>query len=236
MDSTPDRTSNVEQELQEQLLSGVQNIVKQGGRIRDQLRDLFEPYDYVTVLNPFEHTTGWAYVDPADEQVERPDKTTRRVQHGKPKTRIVKPGEQVVIHGWEAYIAIERMFKEYAQTKGKAMSVVLSSQLEMDAFIAKSFGGVFDPSKMNQMMNATNAPAVAQAIQQEEAAKPAPVPASDPLGFEPAPVTQNSSENMSGSDLQPIASAPATQSEKPAGDVTDLRDDQSDEENNSENA
>lgn len=187
MDSTPDRTSTAEAQLQEQLLNGVQNIVKQGGRIRDQLRDLFEPYDYVTVKNPFDHATGWAYVDPADEKVEKPDKTTRRVQHGQPKTRILQPGEQVVIHGWEAYIAIERMFKEYAQTKGKAMTVVLSSQNEIDAFVANSFGGVFDPNKMNQMMNATNAPAVAQKIQEEEAAKPAPVPASDPLGFDPAP-------------------------------------------------
>lgn len=187
MDSQPDRTSSIEQQLQEQLLEGVQGSVKQAGKIRDQLRETFEPYDFVTVINPFDHPTGWAYVDPGDEVVERPDKTTKRVQHGAPKTRILKVGERVVIHGWEAYIAIGRMFKEYAQEKGDGMTVVISSQIEIDKFIGKTFGGVFDP---NQMLNSNVAGAqeAAQAIQAQQAAQPA-APAADPLGFDPEPTT-----------------------------------------------
>ncbi len=183
MDSQPDRTSNVEAQLQEQLLEGVQGSVKQAGKIREQLRELFEPYDFVTVINPFDRPTGWAYVDPGEEVVQRPDKTTKRVQHGQPKTRVLKAGERVVIHGWEAYIAIGRMFKEYAQSKGRSMTVVISSQNEIDKFISMSFGGVFDP---NQAFNATGAQAAAQAIQAQQAAQPV-VPAADPLGFDPAP-------------------------------------------------
>lgn len=184
MDSQPDRTNIAEQELQEQLLAGVQGHTKTAGKIRDQLREMFNPEDYVTIANPFDHVTGWAYVDPAEERHERPDKTTKRTMFGKPKTRILQPGTQVVIHGWEAYIALGRMFKEHAQAQGSNMIIVLSSQDEIDRFLTKAYKGVFDP---NAQIDAINAQSAAQDI---EANKPAPqAPATDPLGFEPEPVT-----------------------------------------------
>ena len=221
MDSQPDRTSSIEQQLQEQLLEGVQGSVKQAGKIRDQLRETFEPYDFVTVINPFDHPTGWAYVDPGEEVVEKPDKTTRRVQHGQPKTRILKVGERVVIHGWEAYIAIGRMFKEYAQEKGDGMTVVISSQIEIDKFIGKTFGGVFDP---NQMLNSNVAGAqeATQAIQAQQAAQPV-APAADPLGFDPEPPRQEvrTSENpvpeVPQQPTEPVA--PAVTHEVPEDEV-----------------
>lgn len=185
MDSQPDRTQSVEQQLQEQLLSGVQGNTRQAGKIRDILRDMFDPNDYVTVANPFDYMTGWAYVDPAEERMERPDKTTKRMHFGKPKTRVLKPGEQVVIHGWEAYIALGRMFKEHAQAQGDNMIIVLTSQGEIDKFLNKAYKGVFDP---NQQINAINAQAAAQDI--EDNRPPAPAPVADPLGFgEPEQVT-----------------------------------------------
>ncbi len=180
MDS--DRTNAAELELQEQLLAGVQGNQKQAGKIRDQLRELFNPDDYVTVKNPFDHLTGWAYVDPAEEVNERPDKTTKRTTFGKPKTRVLKVGESIVIHGWEAYIALGRMFKEYAQSKGESIIIVLSSQHEIEKFLEKAYGGVFDP---NAQINAINAQNAARDIEEREAAKPAPVDNDDPLGFNP---------------------------------------------------
>lgn len=143
MDSQPDRTAQAEQQLQEQLLAGVQGNQKQQGKIRDQLREMFNPDDYVTIANPFDHVTGWAYVDPAEERAERPDKTTKRMHFGKPRTRILQPGQQVVIHGWEAYIALGRMFKEYAQSQGGNMIIVLTSQKEIESFLGKAYKGVF---------------------------------------------------------------------------------------------
>ncbi len=208
MDSNQDRTANVEQQLQEQLLAGVQGNVKQQGKIRDQLRDMFNPDDYVTIANPFDHVTGWAYVDPAEEQTERPDKTTKRTTFGKPKTRVLKVGESIVIHGWEAYIALGRMFKEYAQSKGESIIIVLSSQHETEKFLEKAYGGVFDPNAQINAISAQNAAreiekllekeyggvfdpnAQVEALNAQQAAadieanKPAPAaPVSDPLGF-----------------------------------------------------
>jgi len=232
-----DRTANIEQQLQEQLLEGVQGSVKQAGKIRDQLRETFEPYDFVTVMNPFDHPTGWAYVDPGDEVVERPDKTTKRVQHGSPKTRILKVGEKVVIHGWEAYIAIGRMFKEYAQEKGDGMTVVISSQIEIDKFIGKTFGGVFDP---NQMLNSNVAGAqeATQAIQAQQAAQPV-APAADPLGFAPEPQApqdlvnpvESPAPNTVGGVVPPAVQDDETVSQTPPADTTLGNQGNDDEEN-----
>ena len=176
MEQKPQNQQSAEQQLQEQLLAGVQGKTKQTGKIRDQLRDLFEPNDFVTVRNPFDHITGWAFVNPAKELSIRPDKITKRTTFGAPETRILKPGESVVIHGWEAYIAIGRMFKEYAQEQGANMIIVLSSQEEIDKFISKTFGGVFDP---NAQMNAINVQAVGATTTSSD----------DPLGFN-APATE----------------------------------------------
>lgn len=182
MDSQPDNTAIAEQALQEQLLAGVQGHVKQTGKIRDQLREMFNPDDYVTVANPFNHATGWVYVDPAETKEERPGKTTKRVTFGKPKTRILQPGQQVVIHGWEAYIALGRMFKEYAQEQGANMLVVLSSQQEVEKFLGKSYKGIFDPNAQAGAINAQQA--AADIVANTPAPQP---PATDPLGFEPEP-------------------------------------------------
>lgn len=190
-----DRTAQAEQQLQEQLLAGVQGNQKQQGKIRDQLREMFNPDDYVTIANPFTHVTGWAYVDPAEERAERPDKTTKRMHFGKPRTRILQPGQQVVIHGWEAYIALGRMFKEYAQSQGGNMIIVLTSQKEIESFLSKAYKGVFDPNAQVDAMNAQ------QAAADIEANKTAPAaPAADPLGFgapeQPAPAPQTQEQRQ----------------------------------------
>lgn len=187
MEQRPQDQQSIEEQLQNQLLDGVQGKVKQPGRLREQLRDIFEPNDYVTIKNPFEHLTGWAYVDPAHENIERPDKTTRRVIHGRPQTRILQVGESIVIHGWEAYIALDRMFKEYAQKKGHNLTITLTSQDEIERFLGKAYGGVFDP---NAQLNAINAQQVARDIEEQQANTPAPAPSTDPLGFEPEPKQQ----------------------------------------------
>lgn len=225
MDSQPDRTQEVEQQLQEQLLAGVQGNQKQQGKIRDQLREMFNPADYVTIANPFEHVTGWAYVDPAEEVNERPDKTTKRTTFGKPKTRILRVGEKVVIHGWEAYIALGRMFKEYAQSKGGSMIIVLNSQKEIESFLAKAYLGVFDP---NAQLNAINAQQAAQEI--EAAKQPAPAPVADPLGFgapeqpAPAPQTQVQRQEEAAQQVVDEDTAQAAHHEVPASEVIDEED------------
>ena len=232
MDSQSDRTANVEQQLQEQLLAGVQGNIKQQGKIRDQLREMFNPDDYVTIANPFDHVTGWAYVDPAEEQTERPDKTTKRTTFGKPKTRILQPGQQVVIHGWEAYIALGRMFKEYAQSQGGNMIIVLTSQKEIESFLGKAFKGVFDPNAQVEALNAQ------QAAADIEANKPAPAaPVADPLGFgapeQPAPASQThqqrqeiaaqevvDEDEQNGNVVPPVGQDDQTVSQTPPADTT----------------
>ena len=177
--SKQDTTNAAEQELAEQLLNGVQTKSQASTDMRENLHDLFKPNDYVIVKNPFNHSTGWVCVNPSEEVNERPDKISKLTTFGKPKSRVLKVGERVVVHGWEAYVGITRMFKEYAQEKGGNLQVILSSQLEISSFIDSAYDGIFDPEKM---LNATNAQTAAQEIKQR------PVEVSDnaleSLGFD----------------------------------------------------
>lgn len=160
-----DNKHNIEAQLQQELQSRNRTVGQRQLTITETLRKRFDPDDYVTIRNPFEWSTGWAYVNPKEAKVEQPDTTTRRVYEGESKFRILKKGDKVVVRGWEAYIAVERMFKEYAQEEPKSMSAILASAEEIDAFIKRAVVGKFDP-----MTEATT----------EAKEEPKPV---DPLGF-----------------------------------------------------
>ena len=134
------------QSLADSLLTGVRGNVSQAKSMREVASDLFKPGDYVTIANPFDHETGWVYVDPAEETESRPDKATRRVEYGQPQARVLQVGESRVIQGWEAYIALNRMFKEYAQEQNQSIGVVLQSADEQQKFLKKAYLGIFDPN------------------------------------------------------------------------------------------
>lgn len=137
-------------QLADSLLQGVRGDNKTSKGIREAVGELFKPNELVTIRNPFDHTTGWVYVDPSDESIQQPDKATRRVEYGEPQARTIEPGEKVTIPGWEAYIALSRMFKEYAQEAGSNVGVVMASGESIDDFISKSYIGIFNPNSINQ--------------------------------------------------------------------------------------
>ncbi|ATW62206.1 hypothetical protein CQ476_05 [TM7 phage DolZOral124_53_65] len=186
MNTEANQVTDAEQQLKEQLLAGAQQKQK-ADSLREKLRDMFRPNDFVTIANPFDHPTGWVFVSPDEEQIEFLNKDTKRVTHGQPHVRVLKVGEEIVIHGWEAYIALGRMFKEYAQEQETNMTIILVSQVEIDNFIKKAYKGIFDPNA------AQSAPAQAQSPAQKVPAavyNPPVVPLSgkgedDPLGLTP---------------------------------------------------
>lgn len=167
----------VQKRLEQELLASTQSPVSKLN-ISERMHELFRPTDYVKVANPFDRSTGWTYVDPAEEK-RWSDRVSVFVQPGESHMRILKPGEQVVIPGWEAYIGIERMFKEYAQESPLNMSVVLSSDEEMERFLSKAFQGVFDP---NEVLGTT--PSEEKKTPAKRGRKPK-APAVDDLGLTP---------------------------------------------------
>lgn len=107
----------------------------------------FKPTDLVRIKNVVGHDTGWPFVNPDETVVDQPDKSTRRVTPGQQRVRFLGAGKTVLIHGWEAYIALDVMWKEYAQTRnGKRASAVMNSAIERESFFNEAFMGIFDPN------------------------------------------------------------------------------------------
>ena len=55
--------------------------------------------------------------------------------------------------GWEAYIALNRLFNEYAQTTGSSIITILNSTEEREKFLDKAFLGVLDPMTQEFVKN-----------------------------------------------------------------------------------
>lgn len=135
---------NIEQELQSQLS---QSGVKTGSkRFLDMLHDLFEPEDDVVIYNPFNKKIGWIYS--RKTTIQQIDRETQRAYHERPQIRTLEPKTQVVIRGWEAYIALTRTWKQYAQETfaGESMSAKMKSTANKQKFIDMVYKGKFDPN------------------------------------------------------------------------------------------
>lgn len=142
---TPEQLSP-EELLQQQLLGTIQGESHAQEGIVERMTNLFSSNDFVKIQNPFDRLAGWVCVDPDEEVESRPNDMERHVFYGKPKTRILQPNEEIVIKGWEAYIGVERLFKEYAQLSGQGISSILLSDTEITKFLDKVFKGVFNPA------------------------------------------------------------------------------------------
>lgn len=175
-----DRTAN----LESQLLQGARGVQNTTENMLERLAKMFTPTDLVTIKNIMPEPFGWVYTDPKETVITQPDSVTRRVEYGKPKVRTLEPDATKTIPGWEAYIALERMWKTYAQVDMSRIAVTLTSSDEMDAFLNKAYQGTFDPDSVGG------------------AQRPAD------LGFEPQVPAANDRAAMAESQLPPTP-APA---------------------------
>lgn len=140
----------------EQLLAGAQIQPVSSESLAEKLHKMFKPSDYVRIKNIDEVPSGWIFVDPADELVERPDNVTRRVTPGKPQATVLQPGETKVIPGWQGYIALDRLWKDYAQRHSTKDKPIMSNDVAMDNFLSESYLGVFDPNSVNEARPVVN--------------------------------------------------------------------------------
>lgn len=180
---------NIEQELESQLS---QSGVKTGSkRFLDMLHDLFEPEDDVVIYNPFNKKIGWIYS--RKTTIQQIDRETQRAYHEKPQIRTLEPKTQVVIRGWEAYIALTRTWKQYVQEKfaGENMAAKMKSVAEKNAFIDMVYKGKFDPNSV-------------------EAEEEAQTPTEAPVEEKPAPKEDKAEEKPKA----PAKKAPAKKEDK----------------------
>lgn len=177
-----DRTAS----LESQLLQGARGVQNTTENMLERLSKLFSNTDLVTIKNILPEKFGWVYTDPKETKVIQPDSVTRRVEYGDAKVRTLEPGETKTIPGWEAYIALERMWKMYAQQDMSQISIVLTSSQEMSSFINEAYVGTFDPDSVGGAQRPVD------------------------LGFEPQVPAANDRTSVAESQL-PASQVPPTQ-------------------------
>ena len=140
VNSVEDRSRKVAE-----LLKNARGTTSDSKSFRELLGDTFSGTKIVTIKNILTDEFGYVYTDPEEETVEQPDTATRRVYFGEPKARVLDVGETVTMQGWEAYIALGNMWKQYAISTG-SIGTTLADTNSMREFISKAYLGVFDPN------------------------------------------------------------------------------------------
>lgn len=126
--------------------------------ILEKLADLFQPSDFVRVINIDNQDFTWQSMNPKDETYYMepgPQKTTVR---GKPRLYTIKAAQSVVLEGWNAYIMIDQLYKKVsakailehkaATRDGKPTDTPLQwgDGEKQDFYIDKIFVGIETPS------------------------------------------------------------------------------------------
>lgn len=186
-----DRTA----ELEASLLQGARGVQNSTENMLERLAKEFTATDLVTIRNILPEAFGWVYTDPRETTIEQPDSATRRVNFGAPKAHSLEAGATKTIPGWEAYIALERMWKAYAQLDIEKIGFVLTSSQEMDSFLAKAYVGTFDPDTVggaagtkalgfeSEVKPVVNTPTDRTAVAEDLLNAPKPPTEDEDLGF-----------------------------------------------------
>lgn len=140
-------------ELEAQLLNQAKGsvVANDGAKLlTDRLHDRFGADDLVKIKNFTKRNIGWVYCDKTQTRIEQPNEFTRRVWQGEQKARVVQPGKSIIIPGWEAFVALNRFYEDWA-TNEKAdskVSYVLSGTMQ-EEFLSLAYGGKVDINDLN---------------------------------------------------------------------------------------
>lgn len=140
-------------ELEAQLLASAkgQAVASDGSKLLlDKMHDLFDADDLVKIKNFTNHKIGWVYCDRKLTRIEQPNEFTRRVWQGDQKARVLDAGKTIIIPGWEAYVALNRFYEDWAiNDKGDDRGTYVLSPSMQTEFLDKAFAGVQDINDLN---------------------------------------------------------------------------------------
>lgn len=126
--------------------------------IGERLSEMFQPSDFVRVINIDNEDFQWQAMNPKDETYfmePGPQKTTVR---GKPRVYTIKAAQSLVLEGWNAQIMIEQLYKKVsakailarktAPRDGKPTDIPLQwgDSEKQDFYVQKIFIGIETPS------------------------------------------------------------------------------------------
>lgn len=166
----------------EQLLKETEIITTASMSMGEKLHSMFKRNDLVRIKNIDDKPSGYVFVNPDDEIVQMPNKATRRVIPGKPQAVVLQPDEIKVMYGWQAYIALDRLWKEYAQRRSTAEQSLIGDDVARDEFLNKSFLGLFDPNATEEVASET--PKTVKAAKPVKAVAKKAADNGDELGFD----------------------------------------------------
>ena len=137
-------------DFEAQLLAGSTPSTSDGSKklMVDLLHERFGADDLVKIKNFTKRRTGWVYSDHKTLKIEQPNEFTRRVWQGVQKTRVLEPGQTVIVPGWEAYVGLVRFYKQYiAENFSGKVGVMMNSPKDQIDFVNQAFVGVYDPNE-----------------------------------------------------------------------------------------
>lgn len=81
-------------------------------RLGERLRELWEPQDYVRIMNIDDEVFYWQVLAPQDETYDIDRGPTKVTYRRSPRQFSIKPGESIPLEGWNAYICVESLYKK----------------------------------------------------------------------------------------------------------------------------
>lgn len=81
-------------------------------RFQEHLRTLWEPHEYVRIMNIDDETLYWQALSPQDERSDIDRGPTKITYRNAPRQYAIKPGDSMPLEGWNAYIAVEQLYKK----------------------------------------------------------------------------------------------------------------------------
>lgn len=89
-------------------------------RLGERLREMWDPHDYVRIMNIDDETFYWQSLNPTDERHEIDRGPTQITYRRSPRQYSIKPGNSMPLEGWNAYIAVEQLYKKVLARKENA--------------------------------------------------------------------------------------------------------------------
>lgn len=78
----------------------------------EHLRELWEPHEYVRIMNIDDETFYWQVLAPQDETYEIDRGPTKVTYRRSPRQYSVKSGESIPLEGWNAYICVKQLYRK----------------------------------------------------------------------------------------------------------------------------
>jgi hypothetical protein len=78
----------------------------------ERLHELWEPHEYVRIMNIDSDTFYWQSIAPQDENFDIDRGPTKITYRRPPRQYSIKAGESIPLEGWNAYIAVEQLYKK----------------------------------------------------------------------------------------------------------------------------